>query len=83
MSPTLSWLLFWSDTPSLINWSDARALKEQEATIIEMSTIWQLQEEDIHGWHHKVRRQAWNERVLYLCKPLSLGMQGYDGTLEV
>jgi hypothetical protein len=52
MSPsTASSLLFWSDTPSCIDWSDARALKEHKATIIEMSTIWHLHEEDIRGWH--------------------------------
>jgi hypothetical protein len=51
MSPSASSLLFWSDTPSCIDWSDARALKEHEATIIEMSTIWRLYEEDIRGWH--------------------------------
>ena len=51
MSPTSSSLMFWSDTPSCINWSDASALKEHETTIIEMSTLWQLHEEDIRGWH--------------------------------
>ncbi len=51
MSPTSSSLMFWSDTPSCIDWSDASALKEHETTIIEMSTLWQLHEEDIRGWH--------------------------------
>ena len=36
--------------PLLIGWSDASAMKEHQLTIIEITTIWRIHEDDIIGW---------------------------------